>query len=359
MVLLVLETASSTNPVCSRECVSSFCAPRISISSQVSQLDPAWSTCQENFAGFYDPPVALRPVAGLEISKAHDTMVTKPVPVPAPSTRTASPKATLKPQQPAPTPLLTILPSQPTHQGQGPQPAKSHEQANSPNEQTVASTSRQDLSSKQLSSDSPYDTASPNGQRPTPSPGAKPIESPAIYSASSSLPPQSAHGNPNSLPPNLPTPSITVAGYTIHVDNPSSYLVDGKTLVHGGPVIVISGTSISLDPSATAMVLGESTYSVSRPYVSPTQAGSSGSVLASTGGLGAIIMSAFGGAPDPASASTTVGSGSGTGTRSGDGYTGPVYTGGAMGSDRVGDFHSWGRLLLSSAILAIVPLFGL
>jgi hypothetical protein len=85
----------------------------------------------------------------------------------------------------------------------------------------------------------------------------------------------------------------------------------------------------------------------------------SAGVLASTGGLGAIIMSAFGGAPDPASASTTVGSGSGTGTRSGDGYTGPVYTGGAMSSDRVGDFHSWGRLLLSSAILAIVPLFGL
>jgi hypothetical protein len=215
MALLVLETASSTNPVCSRECVSSFCVPRISIPSQVSQLDPAWSTCQENFASFYDPPVALRPVAGLEISKAHDTMVTKPVPVPALLTRTASPKATLKPQQPAPTPLLTILPSQPTHQGQGPQPAKPHEQANSPNEQTVASTSRQDRSSKQLSSDSPYDTASPNGQRPTPSPGAKPIESPAIYSASSSLPPQSVHGNPNSLSPNLPTPSITVAGYTI------------------------------------------------------------------------------------------------------------------------------------------------
>jgi hypothetical protein len=73
----------------------------------------------------------------------------------------------------------------------------------------------------------------------------------------------------------------------------SEYVVGGQTLVPGGPGIVISGTTISLAPGATQVVVGSS-----------------------TAGLGTVILSGLGGSGATETGAET------------PAYTGPVYTGG-------------------------------
>jgi len=52
---------------------------------------------------------------------------------------------------------------------------------------------------------------------------------------------------------------ITIGTQTITPDSVSRYLVASQTLVPGGPAITVSGTPVSLAPSATAVVVGTST----------------------------------------------------------------------------------------------------
>lgn len=46
----------------------------------------------------------------------------------------------------------------------------------------------------------------------------------------------------------------------------SQYLVLGKTLSPGGPAITVDGTTISLAPSATALVVNGQTTTITQPY---------------------------------------------------------------------------------------------
>jgi hypothetical protein len=63
----------------------------------VSRLDPLWMSCQSDFGGVFDPPVALPGVPGLTLPKT--------TPVPPPQLVTATPNAPPAAQtSPAPTP---------------------------------------------------------------------------------------------------------------------------------------------------------------------------------------------------------------------------------------------------------------
>lgn len=52
---------------------------------------------------------------------------------------------------------------------------------------------------------------------------------------------------------------ITIGTQTLTPDSVSRYLIASQTLVPGGPAITVSGTPVSLAPSATAVVVGTST----------------------------------------------------------------------------------------------------
>ncbi|MCJ1482272.1 hypothetical protein MMC06_002435 [Schaereria dolodes] len=56
---------------------------------------------------------------------------------------------------------------------------------------------------------------------------------------------------------------ITFEGQTITANSASDFIIGTQTLVPGGPGIVVSGTPISLAPSATAVVIGTSTFPLS------------------------------------------------------------------------------------------------
>ncbi|MCJ1270405.1 hypothetical protein MMC22_010302 [Lobaria immixta] len=60
-------------------------------------------------------------------------------------------------------------------------------------------------------------------------------------------------------PSPLSLPNLIVGGKTIAANSASQYIVDGQTLGAGSPAITVSGTSISLSPSGSNVVIGGST----------------------------------------------------------------------------------------------------
>ncbi|MCJ1243541.1 hypothetical protein MMC30_000738 [Trapelia coarctata] len=59
------------------------------------------------------------------------------------------------------------------------------------------------------------------------------------------------------LPPSH-LPAVTLDGLIATANSQSDYIIGGQTLIPGGPAITVSGTRISLAPSAAAIVIGTS-----------------------------------------------------------------------------------------------------
>ncbi len=73
---------------------------------------------------------------------------------------------------------------------------------------------------------------------------------------------------PLSSPPLLPT--LTIGGKQIIPNSASEYIIGGQTLIPGAPAITTSGTTIGLAPSAAAIVIDGSTTPPSSPPLLPT-----------------------------------------------------------------------------------------
>lgn len=63
-------------------------------------------------------------------------------------------------------------------------------------------------------------------------------------------------GGSSTIPLITALPTLTIAGKTIVPNSASEYIIDGQTLKPGSPAITVSGTVISLAPSASALVVG-------------------------------------------------------------------------------------------------------
>ncbi|MCJ1230625.1 hypothetical protein MMC12_007299 [Toensbergia leucococca] len=72
----------------------------------------------------------------------------------------------------------------------------------------------------------------------------------------------SANGQPVSSTPALLLPPLTIAGSTITPNAASQYLVGSQTLIPGAAAITVSGSVVSLAPSASALVVDGSTQAV-------------------------------------------------------------------------------------------------
>lgn len=69
-----------------------------------------------------------------------------------------------------------------------------------------------------------------------------------------------------STPPPAAQPTIPLAGTTITANSFSQYIVGTQTLLPGGPAVTLSGTAVSLAPSATAIIIGgSSTIAIASP----------------------------------------------------------------------------------------------
>ncbi len=67
-------------------------------------------------------------------------------------------------------------------------------------------------------------------------------------------------------------PALTIGDQTITANPASQYVIAGQTLVPGGPAITVSGTRLSLAPSASQLVVGSSTIPLIAPGALPTLA---------------------------------------------------------------------------------------
>lgn len=82
---------------------------------------------------------------------------------------------------------------------------------------------------------------------------------------------------------------IAVAGITVTANSAGQYIVASQTLVPGATPLTVSGTILSLAPSATALVIGSSTHVISMPTPMnsanmPTLVIASSSITANTAG---------------------------------------------------------------------------
>jgi hypothetical protein len=59
---------------------------------------------------------------------------------------------------------------------------------------------------------------------------------------------------------------VVLGSQTLTANSLSQYLVSGQTLSPGGPAITVDGTTISLAPSATALVVNGHTTTITQPY---------------------------------------------------------------------------------------------
>ena len=114
---------------------------------------------------------------------------------------------------------------------------------------------------------------------------------------------------------------ITIAGTPIIENSASEFVIGTQTLIPGAPAVTVSGTKISLAPDRTDIVIGTHTENV-----------------ATTLGIGGIIMSGFGVTSNALSPTSPVGSGE------------TVF---ASSGERIGKMSDW---VAAGAVLLVISL---
>ena len=92
--------------------------------------------------------------------------------------------------------------------------------------------------------------------------------------------------------------SVSTSRQIYTTSNPANLVIDGQTLLPGGPAITVNGTAISLAPGATQVVVGSSTISL---VPGATQAIVGSSTHGISPGAGGYIWSEIGGSLAPTS----------------------------------------------------------
>lgn len=68
-------------------------------------------------------------------------------------------------------------------------------------------------------------------------------------------------------PATIPTPVLTIDGQTYVANSGSSYIINGQTLTPDGTIILSGGTTVSLAPSASDLVINGATSAISAPTI--------------------------------------------------------------------------------------------
>lgn len=234
--------------------------PTIAIPNQVRSMDPAWASCYPDFRGIYDPPSALQPQATVVGPSVHWTTP-------------ASPSAT--PTTPWADSTSTPDAAQTTVSASYNAPIIESSQTSLVVPSAVAHTSETAL----------MPMATPSGE-------STPTELPDQYSSASSEPQGSTDPAQQTSPPvdastsqnaggaiasllaaagsTDPTTAARIFDGTTYAPAQSSGIVLGSQTVPPGSQIIESGTTYSLDPSASNLVINGATHSAVTPAQTPT-----------------------------------------------------------------------------------------
>ena len=257
-----------TNTIFSR--CSTTCTPQLSLPPELFSLDPAWVTCAPNVFGSFDPPVALKPAKGLTVPESASVKPTAPsVPVvvnpvpevtPPPGIPQPTPRPTPPPPLPSPAPVPVNNPpansplpvnNPPANNPPANNPPANNPPANNPPANSPPATNPP--------ANNPPANISPAYDPPANNPPTdnSPANNPSLVVTSAASPPPNP--SPNVPAPIFVPPPITIAGSTILLDTLSNYVLGTQTLAPGGTLIVVAGTTISLAPLATALIIGSIT----------------------------------------------------------------------------------------------------
>ena len=275
-------------------CLQTEYSPIISIPQAILDIDPVWKRCVPYIYGAQDPPRALVPADRLSgpISTTHPTLSFPPTPIPTP----AAPLATVKPDPSLdttfkPTPLFELpARSSPSHMQslQGPSendptstpttpeveslqppagsslaPIATLEKSSANNPTTLGSTPKivstiepTEFTTKAESGLERSSSFVVNSDSSITSSGAITIAGAPISVASPPAFTIHAHTIPLSLI--IALPHLKIGAQTFSPDPTGAYKMGGQILTPGGAV-TLSGTSISLAPSATALIVSSTT----------------------------------------------------------------------------------------------------
>ena len=241
-------------------------SPMFMMPQGLSSLEPIWSSygCQANGRGpAFDPPRVLTKTGALAPGIQHPTS----------QSATATPAAQLSP--PIVTPTMANY-AQPTLEASTPEPKSvgAEPKAGGPVPQTAVSDQRTTPTSQDVGppDDDPGAIAiGANLRTEKYSASVEVAGQPLVNSDPTTQglgpgPSQNmGEGLPNTPPIAVarpePTPNqgFTVGNEVITANRASRYVVNGQTITPGAPVVIISGTPISLGPSAIHVVIGTST----------------------------------------------------------------------------------------------------
>jgi hypothetical protein len=339
------------------------CSPILSIPTELYIYHAAWSTCGPGVYGFYDPPYALTPGSGLlpPLTPAAD-------PGPIYNNNNNGPNNGIVTQNPptatdaaavGATPTLTIATkTDPPIPNTTPQYVPERPPTNDPPTKTpTANMQNGDPTGAQSSNDpasnDPLSVITIAGATITAnSASAFPIgtqtlsvNGPAITISSIVYSLDAKSGliistiSLSNYPAPVGDPPTTVPGkgalITSSISSSSPILeiiIEGQTLIEGGPAITVSGTVMSLETGGYTVVVGGKTEPVGELVGTST-----------TTGLGGIIASLGGFGETPTTSSTQT-----TGTQTA-GFNGLIFTGNGHRTRREGNILV-GALLFGAAI---------
>lgn len=233
-------------PQCQRGCryiVSSYNVPALAVPPQVRAQDPEWANCVPQFDGVPDPPIALASAPNFLTSATMSGPRTSDPPNPGQTISTGASPTAIPITQPPFTTRFTSTISIPNDPGR---PADPSSKDPNPGGNPLDPPSGRPSTDPALPNNSDPGTSTPLSPQ-QPSEGNQPVT-----------------GTPVGL-----TPIATIGGSTIATDpsQPGTLTVldpstpsSVQTLTAGSDPIVISGTTISVNPSSGAIVVsGDST----------------------------------------------------------------------------------------------------
>lgn len=195
------------NPTNEFTCVYNPCSPWVSVPTQVYGLDQKFQTCIDGIKAFFDPPYTLTSGGGLVPFSSVPASASSAAPAQTPAPVIAAPTPTPTSNKPTPTPTPS------------PDPPSPPNNVNPPNPKQPAS----------LTPATPNDPSSPNADPPSKDP---------------------------------PSPIAIVGSVTVAIDHSSNIVVGSKTLAPGDPAVTTDGHTFSLAPSGSGLVIDGATSAI-------------------------------------------------------------------------------------------------
>lgn len=254
------------NPTNQFTCVYNPCSPWVSVPTQVYGLDQKFSTCIDGIKAFFDPPYTLTTGNGLVPFSSVPASKSSAAPAQTPAPIIAAPTPTPTPNNPTPTRAPALDPPSPSNSAPPTNPPADPKQPASavPNDPPANPSPIAIIGSVIVSLDSSSNVVI--GSQ-TIAPGYPAVTADGhIFSVASSGSALIIDGSTSAIPNYIP-PAPAVVGDLTTAANGATGLVlaDGQTVTAGGVPITVSGTTYSLSPGGSYIIINDITSPAPTP----------------------------------------------------------------------------------------------